>query len=280
MIVPVRANRHTKRAMPGKILLNGQIIPSQGALPELGGLRIYEVMRVMDGVCLFMEDHLARLVNSARLAGERLPATDQQFAMLIKELIAANDAKEGNIRLEIGFSGQTQYHAAYIAHSYPTREQYAQGVQVKSLKMERPNPNAKIWHNDLKKEAEKIVSQAGVYEAVLVDNDGFITEGSRSNIFFVRDEKVVTAPFNKVLPGITRKYILQACIRLRLDIDERCLHYKELPGIQAAFLSGTSPRALPVSAVDSYAVSVDNDIMRNIMECYGQMINEYIAKNK
>jgi branched-chain amino acid aminotransferase len=264
-----------------KIMHNGQIVPAPESMPESQSVKIYEVIRVIEGVCLFLEDHLARLVNSARLAGEPLPATDQQFAQMMKELVEANMNKEGNIQLTVSFSGrEADYHAHYIPHYYPSKDQYNNGISVKALKKERPNPNAKILHQEIKKEVEVILTDKNIYEVILVDNDGFLTEGSKSNLFFIQEAKVITAPFQRILPGVTRKYILQSCIKLKLDIEERCLHYKELPAVQGAFISGTSPKALPVSKFDTYSIPADNAMMRDIMNCYDSIITEYIEKNK
>jgi branched-chain amino acid aminotransferase len=268
-------------AVKEKIMLGGQIVDAPETLPDSASTKIYEVIRVIDGVCLFLEDHIMRMVNSARLSGEPLPFTDLQLIQMMKELVQANKGKEGNIRLTVVFSGRKEdYFAHYIPHYYPSKNEYNNGVSVRSLKKERPNPNAKIWHQDIRKEVETILADKNIFEVIFVDNDGFLTEGSRSNLFFIREDTIITAPFQRILPGVTRKHILQCCIKLKLDIDERCMHYKELTAVQGAFLSGTSPKVLPVSKFDTYNITAENAVMRNIMNCYDSVITEYISKNK
>ncbi len=264
-----------------KIIHNGILSDAFDLRHSDSSIIIYEVIRVMDGVCLFIEDHIARLMNSARLAGERLPLSEPQFILSLNELVAANNIRQGNIKLVIEMAGGNKNYSAYfITHYYPSSEQYINGVKVVALKAERTNPNAKIWQSELKQKVDLMLKDKSIYEVALFDYDGFITEGSKSNLFFVKDDAVVTAPYNRVLPGVTRKYVLQACIRLKIDINENCLHYRELPSLQAAFISGTSPKVLPIAKIDTYNVPVKNDLLRTIMNEYDTIVNEYLQKQK
>ena len=262
-----------------KMIDNGIIADVREISSAVGSLQIYEVFRVMEGTCLFLEDHLQRLFNSARLAGEKIPVSEAQLFEMMKELVQANGISEGNIKLVFEFAGRTErYSAFFIPHQYPTSDQYTQGVKLKALKINRPNPNAKIWHAELKSQVEAIMTDASVYEVALVDGDGFLTEGSRSNLFFVKDDMIVTAPHNKVLPGITRRYVLQSCLRLKFDILEECLHYRDLRNIQGAFVSGTSPKVLPISAIDQQQISVSSSMLSAIMKEYDEIVKEYLNK--
>jgi len=261
------------------VMHNGSIIEGVSFSSEKKGMKIYEVIRVMKGKYLFLEDHLARLHNSVRLAGEVVPVDEKTLVGLLYQLIEANKMEQGNVKVVFLYpEDRPDYYAHFIPHSYPSEEQYQQGVAVKSLKAERPNPNAKIWHDSLKQEVEKMLSEKNIYEAVLIDAEGYILEGSRSNIFFIREDKLITAPYEKILPGITRRYVLQCALRHQLDIEERCLHYKELTSVDAVFLSGTSPKILPVALFDSYSFSPDNTFLRGLMKCYDGVIEEYLNR--
>jgi len=249
--------------------------------PENMDLVIYEVIRVINGVYLFLEDHLSRLFNSARLAGIKLGVDENQLKQHLYSLIYENNCNTGNVKIIFNFSGINKNWMIYfIPHYYPSEYEYNNGVNMVSFKCVRDNPNAKIWHGQIKDAVDKILQDRTIYEVALIDEDAFVSEGSRSNLFFIIDEKIITAPFEKVLPGITRKYVLQCCVKLKFDISEECLHYKLLSKVDSAFIAGTSSKVLPIKKIDHFNIPLPNKMTLNIMKEYDDMINDYILKNK
>ena len=105
----------------------------------------------------------------------------------------------------------------FIPYLYPAPDMYRVGVEILSLNEVRNQPNAKITNLSLRTLADKIISDKNVYEVLLVNQEGFITEGSRSNIFFIKDKVVFTPPTSIVLPGITREKVLEICNNLGIE---------------------------------------------------------------
>ena len=107
------------------------------------------------------------------------------------------------------------------------------------------------------------------FEALLVDSNGYIPEGSRSNIFFIKGDTVYTAPKGDVLLGITREYILKTCKELNIRVIEENIHICDLAKLDGAFMSGTSVNVLPIASIDDIKLnSVDNEIIRAVNNGY------------
>lgn len=238
---------------------------------DMGG--IYEVLRVKDGIPLFLEDHLQRLKKSAEIAQQKIPYSEKRIEELLYILIETNKVSEGNILISYEISMK----AFFISHSYPTEEMYKSGVVCGILDAERENPNAKVFQAAVRQKANKMIEEKGFYEVLLADANGHITEGSRSNVFFVHDEKIVTTPGSKVLLGITRQKAIELAGMLNIDVVEKEISYNELQKFEAVFLTGTSPKILPIQQINIFEFNTSESILRKIMNAYDSLIEQYIA---
>ena len=106
----------------------------------------------------------------------------------------------------------------------------------------------------------------------LVNRDGIITEGSRSNVFFVKNGEVYTSPTDTVLPGVTRTVIIRILEDAGIPLHYSAIKQEELSGFDAAFISGTSPKVLPVANIGDIAYDVDNPVLRSLMARYDILI--------
>jgi len=255
------------------IIINNRPAAAGAFAPPSGCGILYEVIRVTDGVFLFLNDHINRLNNSAQLAGVELILSADDVRKQLEQLLQLNEVQTGNIRLEYYFlAKKALYQTAYfIQHHYPSENDYREGVRTGLFVAERTNPNAKIMQPVLKNQVERIMTEKNLYEVILVHPDGYITEGSRSTIFMIQDGKVYTAPEADVLPGITRKYVLQACRELSVPLTETRIAAIRLPEMDAVFIAGTSPKILPVAMVDDNRFDPGNETIRRIMKKYDEM---------
>ncbi len=263
-------------------IFNGSLEPVE-KFEILGkGKQIYEVIRIIDSVPLFLEEHMERLINSLELENLHSKYTIHVIKDNLEKLIEANDNIEGNIKIILNFQKDMEdLYIFYIPHSYPKEAMYKQGVSTILYHGERNNPNAKVINSSFREDVNKKIEEADAYEAILVDNEGRITEGSRSNIFFVKDKKVITSPVEAVLPGITRQHILALCHKHNLEVMEAYSKEEELQGYDAAFISGTSPKVLPIKQVNSIIFDSSlNIIVKELMELYDNSIKEYIKNYK
>lgn len=265
------------------LAVNGRIIPvsEAGNISEGSSGTIYEVIRVISGIPLFMERHIERLEASARLIGYSIDSISNNIRQSIAELIKANDNPEKNIRIVVYNMENTvpDYSIYFIHSSYPTPEQYETGVHGILLKEERSNPNAKVVNSGYKERVAAALADANAYEALLVNSKDEITEGSRSNVFFIKNNEVLTSPKGNVLIGITRVYVFEICRDLGIEIIEKPISVSMLREMDGVFITGTSPKILPISTIDDMSFnSARNPVIKTIMTSYNDRIEEYIKK--
>lgn len=229
------------------------------------GKIIYEVIRIINGVPLFFKEHMCRLEHTYKIMNIESICSHKIILGYIRELCVANNILEGNIKIIIS-SLSREYAMYFIPHVYPTEEQYDCGVRTILYYGERNNPNAKVQDNGFRNKVMNKVAEANAYEAILVDRNGYITEGSKSNIFMIKNNLVMTAPVNGVLAGITRLKIMEVINNMGITLEERYIHENNLKEVDALFISGTSPKILPVNSVNNLKFDCGNNIIRGIMK--------------
>ena len=261
------------------LILNGKLADISAFNPERSAGLYYEVIRVMEGRPLFLEDHLARLESSCRKANVNLPEL-ATIRNQIHHLITYLSIEEGNIKPVIYREKGNWLLCCYqVPHVYPKASDYLEGVPVKTFSYVRPAPTIKRWNEDFRSKVNDFIRDEGIYEAILVNESGYLTEGSRSNLFFFdRSDRLITAPETIILPGITRKYVLQACRALNIEVLEDLLTIEGAEDMAACFISGTSPKILPVRKLDKVNYSADHTILRKIMAWYDELINSRIGE--
>lgn len=253
-------------------IINGELKPARDFMgfEKAGG--IYEVLRVVKGVPLFLEDHLERFFISASIAQKKIPFSREQISGFLDQLIRENRVEKGNILLAC----KNNLKAFFIPHKYPEKEWYNTGVPCGILKAEREKPNAKVFQTPVRQLADELMEQHGFYEVLLVDHFNRITEGSRSNVFFVTNEGLVTPPGNEVLLGITRQKTILLAQNAGIAVSEHDVFMDDLPRFQAAFITGTSPKILPVSQIGELKFNPQNHVVQLLREKFDELILNYI----
>lgn len=273
-----------KEAIKDYFFVNGEMksVEESNIFDKIEKPSIYEVIRIIDGVPLFLEEHLDRMYNSAELIKYNIDEDKNKIKKYIKKLILKNHIKDLNIKLLLGEtkSGEKVFLAYFIDSFYPPQNYYINGIHTILLNYERENPNAKVLFTSFKDEIAKELNTHKAFEALLVNSSGYILEGSRSNMFFVKDDKVYTAKPKNVLLGITRKHIFKVCKKLNIEIIEESISKDELDKLEGAFMTGTSVNVLPISTIDRIELnSVNNRIIKEINNSYIIEMEDYILKN-
>lgn len=246
----------------------------------------YETVRIYKGVLLFLEDHLARLNRSV----QGVEAFDVDLSYIESTLI--NYLNElglgeyhGNMRIIL-----TKSHLIYhiCEANIPTKEIFDKGIATNILKWERLDPNIKVFRGDYKKAvAQKFALETPFgmpYEVLLENNEGKITEGSKSNFFAIVDNTVYTPPDDVILIGITRKYVLNALDAAGLELKVDTFTLDELSSKDhdvALFVSSTPFDILPISSVNDVKFnSVSNKALIRIQEMYKKNVEDYYSSHK
>ncbi|MCD4731550.1 MAG: aminotransferase class IV [Bacteroidales bacterium] len=241
---------------------------------------IYEVIRVEEGIPLFFDDYYERLNNSFLLVNKQLTHSYNYLISTISKLFEINGYTNGPVKLLFRYDEPT-YFVAYLMKPYvPTLEEYNTGVHTMLLHKERVNPNAKVWNQQMRDHTIMELKKAKAFEGILVNEEGFITEGSRSNIFFVKEGIVYTAPDDLILPGVTRKKVLQLCESKGIEVKRKKIHSSQISSYEAVFLTGTSRKVLPVKTIDITYLSVQNDTMLRIIIEFEKFVTDYISRYK
>ena len=230
---------------------------------------VYEVIRLSGGKPQFLKEHYERLERSLASMGKPVPFTCGELASYIDELAEETGIKDHNIKLESDISG---YSIMYLNPThYPAAELYRSGVKVGLFRGERKNPNIKMMDRELRDATDRAIRQGDLYEVLLVNREGYITEGSRSNVFFIKNGEGFTSPTDAVLPGVTRTVIIRIIESSGIPVHYRAIRRDELGGFDAAFISGTSPKVLPIASIGSDTYDVNDPVLRSVMEQYATL---------
>jgi len=256
-------------------LANGQVKKVPDFEPEVGALVYYEVVRLIEGRFLFLEDHLLRLRNSLLNSGLSYPGK-QIILGNLKQLLLSNSIENGNIRICLQDREQGQELLCYfIPYHYPTTTEYQLGVQLITFSHERPSPGIKRWDGDFRTRVRGAIREKQAYEALLLNRRREITEGSRSNVFFVdRHNTLITPPVKHILPGITRNYVLKCARESGMAVLEEVPTLTAAMGYPACFISGTSPKVLPVREIDGQSFYADHPLVRKLMDQFELLVEQ------
>ena len=268
-----------KDCINDKYILNGQIVPCDSFDPRylIEGFSVYEVIRVIGGRYLFIDDHLRRLESTRKISSLSKGPDPSELKKQLHSLVEANNHADGNVKLVINYRGARIFcfMMYYIPHRYPSAKEYSRGVRLVSRQFIRQDPHKKIWRQEFREKVGQIISSEKVWDVLLVNEEGSISEASKANIFFFRGDILYTPPVTLVLPGITRRYIFSLCEQLHIILYEETVPYSKLDSFDAVFITGTSPKVLPVSQIDHMRFPVSHELMTTLMKAYDRLISEY-----
>lgn len=278
-----------------KVLWNDQIIDREAVRIDIEdrgyqyGDGIYEVIRIYNGHCFMLAEHMARLESSAQKIKLTLPYSIPQLTENLKLLIKTEGITEGEIYLQI-----TRGIASPRNHEFPPAGSVKGVVTANVIPFERPDemqqaglsvtvlPDERWLHCDIKSLsllgnllALDQAIEAGFDDAIL-QRDGFFTEASASNLWFVIDGIVYTHPDGRlVLPGITKLKVLQLCRQLEIPYREEPVPIEALRNTQECFLTNSVWEIVPIVAIDGKPVGTG--VLGSITK---QLQAAYIAATK
>ena len=244
------------------------------------GIRCYPTDR---GPAVFRHrDHLQRLANSADLYYLQMPYSPEQMREATNELILRNGLDSCYIRPlvfrgygEMGLYAPTGPVDVTVAvwpwGAYLGEESKKRGVRAKVSSWRRISPGGLIpqakasgqYLNSILAKTE--AAQSGYEEAILLDEDGLVCEGSGENIFVLREGQLVTPGHtSSILDGISRKSVIQIATDLGYEVVERDVARAELYLAEEIFLCGTAAELVPVREVDGHELGDIGEVTRVI----------------
>ncbi len=252
--------------------LNGTLVPPQEATISvfdrgfLYGDSVYEVVRTYGGRPFAMDRHLLRMQGSAERIGMELPWSDEKILAEVERTLAAAGNEESYVRivatrgagaigLDTALASDPQMLVIVQPIHLPPPEAYEQGVKVqlvgvrKNLR-EAIDPKAKTGNYLNNVLALREAKARGAYEAVMLDSDGRITEGSTSNLFVVQGGRLITPPSEVgILEGVTRSVIFEVAQAEGIPVEERHLLPADLLGADEAMITSSVREIVPAVRV-------------------------------
>jgi branched-chain amino acid aminotransferase len=227
----------------------------------LRGYSAFESLRTYDRSPFHLSEHLERLYRSAAMIDLEIPFSREFLAGIVNEAIERNTYKHASIRLlvtggesEDGIVPAGQPGLAVLVTELDERdmERFAQGVKLITTSLQRSTPEAKTTNYTSAIRALKEARRRAASDALFVNEQGHVLEGTRSNFFVFRGDTLVT-PGVGILSGVTRRAVLELA-EGRFSIQERPILLAELSLVDEAFITSSSKEITPVVRIDDMTI--------------------------
>ena len=266
----------------GKIWFNGELVEWRSATTHVlthtlhYGMGVFEGVRAYetpDGPAIFrLQDHTKRLFNSAKIVGMQLPFTEEQINRAHIDVVKANNlascyfrpmAYYGSGKLGVAPKQDVQVIlAAWAWGAYLGEEGMRKGIRVRVSSFTRHHPNVTMikakangnYMNSIMANTE--ATRDGYDEAILLDAQGYVAEGSGENIFTVRDGVLYTPALDVALDGITRRSVIAIASEMGLKVVEKRLTRDELYVADEVFFTGTAAEVTPIREIDGRQIGI------------------------
>lgn len=257
-----------------KVYLNGQFVPEEEAKISvfdhglLYGDGVFEGIRAYDGYVFKLDRHIDRLYDSARAISLQIPLTKEQMAQAIIETLRINRLRSSYIRPVVtrgpGDLGvdprrcQGKPSVIIIVKEWKSlygEELSKRGLRaiVASTRARQPDSlsqNIKSL-NYLSNIMAKIeANHVGADEAIMLDSNGFVAEGTADNVFIVKGGKIFVPPTVTNLPGITRETVIELAHQEKIPVREEFFGISALYMADECFITGTAAEIAPVVEID------------------------------
>ena len=261
---------------------NGMIKPIEEAVVPLSsieysyGFGVYETVRVNASTLYFLDDHIGRLIESARIIGLEHSNSADMIARSARNLIASTDARAFNLKiLLVGgkLAADANLYVMCLNPLFPDKHMYRDGVKTITVQHERSFPHAKTLSMLGSYLAYQKARSADAYDALLVDQAGNIIEGTRTNFFCIKDKTLFSPPEEKILLGVTRKAVLAVAGKKGFKLWEGDISLAHLADYDGTFLTSTSSNIMPIRSIDDHTFGDAPPPLRALMVVFDRFLD-------
>ena len=243
---------------------------------------IYEVAMVFNHKIFALNDHLDRMANSAALVRIELPSPKEEIGHLLEELALKVESPCQFLYWQITRASSPRNHLfpeGAVSNLYVYSKPW-KGVEMSDEYRLLSVEDTRFLHCNIKTlnllpnvMAAQKAKEAGCSEAVFV-RDGYVTEGSHSNISLIKDGAFVTHPLdNLILPGTERNHMIRYCGELGIPVEERAFTLKEMAEAEEMIVSSTSHPSMRAMELDGKAVGMKNaELVKKLRDKYMEEI--------
>lgn len=286
----------------GSIWFDGKFVPWRDAKTHVltHGLHyassVFEGQRVYNGRVYHLEDHTARLFNSARIMGMKIPFTEGEINNACKELITIQNITDGYMR-PVAYRGsemmavsaqQTKIHVAIALWQWPSYfdpKEKLKGIRLDIADWRRPAPDTAPSHAKaaglymICTMSKHAAEAKGYADAMMLDYRGLVAEATGANMFFVKDGALHTPTPDCFLNGITRQSVIALARARQIPVVERHIEPGELSGFTECFITGSAAEVTPVSEIGPYRFT-PGAITETLMNDYSEDTRKEVSAVK
>lgn len=262
---------------------NGKILPIEQAVIPISnieyayGFGVYENIRISNGIVFFLKDHIKRLIESAKII-EITHLFDTAFIEnSVFDLVRNTGSKTYNLKILLIGSSTKEKASLYIFclnPLFPDKKLYREGAEFVTYDHKRSFPHAKTLNMLQSYLAYSKARKSGAYDALLINHNGFILEGTRTNFFCIKEKTIFTPPESDILPGVMRKAVLKVASKNDFKIIETNIKLEDIKSYDGAFVTSSSSKIIPIKSI--------NDVILNYPETLKELmtlLNDFLQKN-
>ena len=263
---------------------NEVIMPIEKAVVEISSIEkmysfgVYENLKIRNNICYFIDNHTDRLFRSA----SKIRLIHNYSIERVKKAVInlTDQIEEESYNLKILLLGgvdaeEVQLIILPVAPFYPLKTWYRDGVKVMSFKYERWMPNVKSLNMLPSYYYYSQAKKKNCYDALFIDKDGNVREGSRTNFYAMKGNMIYSPPKKDVLEGVTMMTIERMIKKYDYEISYEPIPFSTLEMFDSLFLSSTSTKIIPIRKVDESDFKIKDPLIILI-----RTYNESLTRSK
>jgi branched-chain amino acid aminotransferase len=271
---------------------DGQLLPQDQATIPLSniayqyGFGVYETLKVRNNILYFLDQHVDRLIHSAEQLDMLHGFTRDEIKKYIQELVDVlakdSDNPKFSCNLKMLLIGgakkdeDAQLFILALDPLYPNRKFYKQGVKTVTVNYQRALPNVKSLNMLMSFLAYRKAGVNECYDALLLDHNGHILEGTRTNFYVIKDKTIISPLEKDILEGVTRQTVLSVAKKNGYKVVEKDIPFSEIKknAYDGAFLTSTSSKIVPINQIDDFHFEKISEDILNLIKLYDTFLDE------
>jgi branched-chain amino acid aminotransferase len=217
---------------------------------------IYETIRCQAFQVLNFNAHFNRLKRGAKFLNLQIPKTKKQIQSELLSLCQNSNNKQARIRLTLNQNGIL--YEIFEIPSTPIPQ------KVVTYKAQRPIPQIKSTNRNIENQALEFAQSQNAVDAILINQKGFLTEGSISNLFVVKNQQLIT-PNNNILKGTFRQQILKTCAKLGIKVHKKAVHSNQINQFSELFICNAIKGIVPIFEIDNHKLPKQNPVTQKLI---------------
>lgn len=264
--------------LDGKWVADVDLKISAFDLSVIRGFGIFDFLRTYNKIPFRLDDHIDRLYNSAKILGMTVPKSRKEIQSIVLKGLQKNDIPEATIKILVtggnSADGITHGDSSLLVifgklPVYP-QENYTKGVKIISYPYLRFLPEVKSFNYFPAVYTMQKAAKQKAVEVLYIDEKHIVRECTRSNIFFVKNGKLITPSETSILNGITRKVVLEIAKKHSIALIQRDIKEQEINDFDECFMTGSTIEILPTVTIDSIKIGNGKvgPVTRKVMELF------------